>query len=395
MPSKRTIEASEPLKRIRRSPRVKIETERSDSFSKLEPSEVKVETAKIKLEATQIKLEATEIKIERDSNVQDSLAEYSNGPKAGEDSTNLKQEPGSPKIKVEIETPINIFRPISPEDVLPGQPRNWNLVYNEIVRMRALITTPVDKMGCERIPETIEPGVRTNNPLAFRFRLLISLMLSSQTKDETTYTAIERLTHFFQARGYPGLCLEGILGSTEAEIDECIQKVGFHRRKAVYIKKSCELLEAKFAGDIPNTIEDVVSLPGVGPKMGHLLLQSGWGINLGIGVDVHLHRLAQMWGWVPKSTNPEKTRLALQEWVPPQYWGDINPLLVGFGQTVCVPNAGNCDVCTLASGLCSKANRKLSVLTEARLVKLGKQRGDLSGLVRLKLEKEALASATI
>lgn len=306
-----------------------------------------------------------------------------------------KLESDSARIKVEIETPVNIFSPVSPQDVKPGQPSNWSLIYNEIVRMRALITTPVDKMGCERIPETIEPGVRKLNPLAFRFRLLVSLMLSSQTKDETTYVAVERLTGFFRARGYDGLCLEGVLGATEAEIDECIQKVGFHRRKAVYIKKSCDILQARFGGDIPRTIEDVVSLPGVGPKMGHLLLQSGWGINLGIGVDVHLHRLAQMWGWVPKSTNPEKTRLALQDWLPERYWGDINPLLVGFGQTVCVPNAGNCDVCTLASGLCSKANKKLSHLTEARLLKLGKQRGDLSGLVKLKLEKEALAGAAI
>lgn len=359
---------------------------------KLETTEIKFETTEIKQESTDINLDVTNDTNSKPPNIKTQCSDLKQKTSSAlpESIPIIKQDPGTPLVKVEIETPVNIFSPVAPEDVLPEQPENWNLVYNEIVRMRALITTPVDRMGCERIPETIQPGVKAIHPLAFRFRLLISLMLSSQTKDETTYTAVERLTEFFQQRGHPGLCLDGILNATEAEIDECIQKVGFHRRKAVYIKKSCEILRAKFEGDIPRTLEDVLSLPGVGPKMGHLLLQIGWGINLGIGVDVHIHRLAQMWGWVPKSTNPEKTRIALEEWVPKKYWYEINPLLVGFGQTVCVPNAGNCDVCTLATGLCSKANRKLAVLREDRMGKLAKQRGDLTGLIQLKLEKQAL-----
>ena len=98
-----------------------------------------------------------------------------------------------------------------------------------------------------------------------------------------------------------------------------------------------------------------------GTKMGFLLLQSGWGINAGIGVDVHLHRLALMWGWVsPKANTPEKARIELQEWLPKDYWTDINPLVVGFGQVICVPRAANCDICTLArDGLCKGVNKKL------------------------------------
>lgn len=378
MPSKRSLIAEERPKRVRRSPRLVLDAE----TLKTEP----------------------EIKIE--SSLDTPLKEVFSDKLVT--TTSFKHEVDDAKVKVEIEAAVsgntdtcaspetesksNVFQCVSPLDILPGQPKNWNLIYNEVVKMRALIVTPVDTMGCERIPETIAPGLIRRDPRAYRFRLLVSLMLSSQTKDEVTYVAVENLNNFYKTKGFEGLCIEAILKSTEAEIDFCIQKVGFHRRKAVYIKKASELLNEKFNADIPKNIKDTISLPGVGPKMGHLLLQAGWRINLGIGVDVHLHRLAQMWGWVPKSDKPESTRLALEDWLPKKYWSDINPLLVGFGQTVCVPNAGNCDVCTLAAGLCSKANKKLSnaAVTEARLAKLAKQRGDISGLIKLKHELQIL-----
>lgn len=283
--------------------------------------------------------------------------------------------------------PPNVFPSVSSEDILPSQPKNWDKIYNTIVDMRKLIVTPVDTMGCERMPDTITPGLSHDDSKLYRFQLLISLMLSSQTKDEVNYSAMVKLNSHFKKKGYPALCLESCLDASEAELDECIKQVGFHRRKASFIKKTCELVRDRFEGDIPKTIEEIVTFPGVGPKMGHLLLQNGWGINLGIGVDVHLHRLAQMWGWVPKSDKPETTRVALEEWLPRKYWGDVNPLLVGFGQTVCVPRALNCDVCTLApSGLCKGVNRKLAKaeITEARLAKLSKQRGNLLKLVELR-----------
>lgn len=283
--------------------------------------------------------------------------------------------------------PTNWFPRVLQEDVTASQPKNWDKIYNAIVEMRKLIITPVDSMGCERMPDTITPRMSRDNAKLYRFQLLISLMLSSQTKDEVNFSAMLRLNNHFKDKGFSGLCLEACLSATETELDECIKQVGFHRRKAVYIKKTCEMVQNKFDGDLPKTIEEIISFPGVGPKMGHLLLQNGWGINLGIGIDVHLHRLAQMWGWVPKSEKPEVTRLALEEWLPRKYWADINPLLVGFGQTVCPPRALNCDVCTLASlGLCKGVNRKLAKaeITEARLMKLTKQRGNLLKLVDLR-----------
>lgn len=307
----------------------------------------------------------------------------------------VKQESKSDVVKEESTSsdshfsmpivPGNSFDLALPSDISSSQPKNWQTIYNEVVKMRGKIMAPVDSMGCEKMPDTLSPKLSHDQPRLYRFQLLVSLMLSSQTKDEINHEAMKSLKSHFLGKGFPnGICIEAVREASEAEIDQCIQRVGFHRRKAVYIKKACELLHEEFGGDVPKTIEDVVRLPGVGPKMGYLLLQFGWGINSGIGVDVHIHRLAQNWGWVRKSDKPEVTRADLEGWLPRRLWAQVNPLLVGFGQTVCNSQMNNCDVCTLAeNNLCKGVNKKLvnSPMSEARLQKLKKQRADLTVLL--------------
>lgn len=306
----------------------------------------------------------------------------------------IKSEPNS-KIKAELEDwpggtkPPNVFRKLDIEDIelVPSSlaPKNWDKVYNLVVDMRAKFMSPVDTMGCERIPLKIRPN-GFDSPRTFRFQLLISLMLLSQTKDEVNFAAVKTLDDEMMKRGFAnGLCLEAVLATSEQDINRCIQKVGFHHRKAGYIKRACQMLHDNHSGDIPDTIGDIVALPGVGPKMGYLLLQRGWYKNEGIGVDVHIHRLAQMWGWVSaKVRTPEQTRLELEKWLPQSLWGDINPILVGFGQVICPPNYGNCDICTLGKQqLCKGANKKLvnAGLTAERIQKLQRQRGDLALMI--------------
>ncbi|KAK6459162.1 DNA glycosylase [Scheffersomyces xylosifermentans] len=335
---------------------------------------------------TQVKVEgiSRSVKIESDPEIKNEVKNSLISEISSKEDVKVKLE----HIKVEIETeeiPPNVFPRVAPEDSEVG-PKNWSSIYNEIVSMRSKFMAPVDTQGCERMPNTINPNVKTRNPRVYRFQLLISLMLSSQTKDEVNFQAMKNLQTGLLAKGFAdGLCIEAVLGLTEKEIDGYICKVGFHNRKSTYIKQACLILQEKFNGDIPKTIEDIVTLPGVGPKMGYLLLQNGWGINSGIGVDVHLHRLAQMWGWTSKNVKtPEHTRLELEKWLPEKYWADINPLLVGFGQVICVPRASNCDICSLGSkGLCKSSNKKLTkgTITTDRLSKLMKQRADLSKLI--------------
>lgn len=225
----------------------------------------------------------------------------------------------------------------------PG-PRDWGAIYARVKKMRSLVNAPVDTMGCERL---VQDGVPAK---VQRFQLLISLMLSSQTKDEVTCQAVLNLREYLKSRDLL-LSVEGILSMSVAEIDSCICKVGFHNRKADYISRATALLVSDFGGDIPPTIEAMTSLPGVGPKMAHLLMHRGWGVNEGIGVDVHVHRLSNMWGWV-KSKTPEESRVQLEKWLPRELWVDINPTLVGFGQTVCPSKGKKCGVCILDKKLC-------------------------------------------
>lgn len=118
------------------------------------------------------------------------------------------------------------------------------------------------------------------------------------------------------------------------------------------------MLRDRWNGDIPDTIEGLTSLPGVGPKMAHLCLSAAWGRTEGIGVDVHVHRITNLWGW-NKTRTPEETRVALQSWLPRDRWREINTLLVGLGQTVCLPVGRRCGQCELGlRGLCKAAEHK-------------------------------------
>jgi len=121
-----------------------------------------------------------------------------------------------------------------------------------------------------------------------------------------------------------------------------------------YLKQTAQRLRDDFDSDVPKTVDDLCSLPGVGPKMAFLALQIAWNLNVGIGVDVHVHRITNRLGWhKPATKNPEQTRLNLQSWLPSELHPEINHLLVGFGQVICLPIGPRCDACTLAPrGLC-------------------------------------------
>ncbi|KAG8978263.1 DNA N-glycosylase and apurinic/apyrimidinic (AP) lyase [Tulasnella sp. 427] len=153
------------------------------------------------------------------------------------------------------------------------------------------------------------------------------------------------------------LTVENVLAASDATIQECICKVGFWRRKTGYIRQTAQKLKDEFDSDVPKTVDELCSLPGVGPKMAYLALQVAWNLNLGIGVDVHVHRITNRLGWhKPPTTTPEQTRLNLQSWLPKELHPEINPLLVGFGQVICQPVGPKCDSCVLSTrGLCPSA----------------------------------------
>ncbi|KAG9236212.1 DNA glycosylase [Amylocarpus encephaloides] len=236
-------------------------------------------------------------------------------------------------------------------------PNDWAEVYAAVKEMRVhgvAQNAAVDTMGCERL------GLETVSPKVKRYHTLTALMLSSQTKDTTNAMAMARLQKELPAykQGEPiGLNLENILAVDPVLLNELIWVVGFHNNKSKYIKATAEILRDNFNGDIPDTIEGMISLPGVGPKMAYLCMSSAWGRTEGIGVDVHVHRITNLWGW-HKTKSPEETRLALQSWLPKELWHEINWLLVGFGQKTCLPVGRKCGECQLGlDGLCKSAER--------------------------------------
>ena len=201
-------------------------------------------------------------------------------------------------------------------------------------------------------------------------------MLSSQTKDTTNAIAMRRLQTELPP---PGLTLENILAVDPVMLNQLIYAVGFHNNKTRYIKAAATILRDDYASDIPDTIDGLMSLPGVGPKMAYLCLSAAWGRTEGIGVDVHVHRITNLWGW-HKTKAPEETRESLEAWLPRERWHEINKMLVGFGQTICLPVGRDCGECTLsAKGLCPSAvveKKKKKTVKKVKGVVAVKEEGD-------------------
>ncbi|KAF2867656.1 DNA glycosylase [Massariosphaeria phaeospora] len=216
-------------------------------------------------------------------------------------------------------------------------PPHWQEMYTLTREMRTENVAPVDTMGCESLADR---GVTARDQ---RFQTLVALMLSSQTKDTVTSVAIKGMQDNMEG----GFNLESVLAIDPPALNSFIGKVGFHNLKTKYIKQTAEILRDKWSSEIPDTIAGLTSLPGVGPKMAYLCMSAAWGKDEGIGVDVHVHRITNLWGW-HKTKQPEETRKALESWLPKERWHDINNLLVGFGQTTCLPVGRRCGDCKLA-----------------------------------------------
>ncbi|KAF9362118.1 DNA N-glycosylase and apurinic/apyrimidinic (AP) lyase [Mortierella sp. AD094] len=218
------------------------------------------------------------------------------------------------------------------------EPAGWEITLDRIREFRLENTAPVDTMGCERLAEVGEHIP----PEVSRFQTLMSLVLSSQTKDTVTSVAIRRLQK--ELKG--GLTIQGVLDVPSEKLNSIISAVGFHNKKTIFMKQVAEICKTQYNGDIPDTAEGLIALPGVGPKMAYLTLQVAWKKNLGIGVDTHVHRIANRLGWIKtEKDGPEATREALQSWLPKAHWREINYILVGFGQILCLPRGPRCGVC--------------------------------------------------
>lgn len=168
------------------------------------------------------------------------------------------------------------------------------------------------------------------------FRILISCLLSLRTKDEVTGGASARL---FRLADTPATMLQ----LRERRIARLIYPVGFYRTKAKVIRGVCRSLIEGYEGRVPDDIDELLKLKGVGRKTANLVVSVGYG-KPGICVDTHVHRISNRWGYV-KTRTPEETEQALRRKLPRRYWIVFNDLLVSFGQNVCKPISPLCSRC--------------------------------------------------
>lgn len=168
------------------------------------------------------------------------------------------------------------------------------------------------------------------------FLTLIGCILSLRTKDQTTAAAAER---FFAIASTPA----AMLAMTPRQIEKAIYPVGFYRTKARAIRKICADLIACFGASVPDEIEHLLTLKGVGRKTANLVVTEAFG-KPGICVDTHVHRISNRWGLVRTAT-PEQTEMALREVLPRRHWLGYNHTLVAFGQTICQPVSPWCSRC--------------------------------------------------
>jgi len=182
------------------------------------------------------------------------------------------------------------------------------------------------------------------------FLVLISCLLSLRTRDETTLPASERL--FARAD-----TMQGMLEIPISEIQKLIYPVGFYKTKALRIHDICEGLIHRFNGKVPDDLDLLLTLKGVGRKTANLVLTEGFG-KQGICVDTHVHRISNRLGYI-KTKTPEETEFALRKKLPQKYWIEYNALLVTWGQNVCKPISPICSTCPVKN-ICQRVKVAIS-----------------------------------
>ena len=175
------------------------------------------------------------------------------------------------------------------------------------------------------------------------FCVLVGTILSSRTKDACTAGAVRRLFATAAGERFSPSDLERL---SEEEIEKLIYPVGFYHVKAKHLKELPIVLREKFNGIVPNTVEELCELPGVGRKTANLTVAVGFDLPA-ICVDVHVHRICNNLRIV-KTKTPLETEMKLREILPIKYWKTWNSVFVSFGQTRCDPVRPRCNGCPIA-----------------------------------------------
>ena len=201
---------------------------------------------------------------------------------------------------------------------------------------------------CERLDARygpVECFLDHENP----FRLVISVLLSAQTTD----AQVNKVTPELFER-WPNA--EALAGATPAEVAEVIHSLGFYKTKARHCVEAAQMIVADYGGAVPDTMEELMRLPGVGRKTANIVLNVGFGKVEGIAVDTHVNRIAHRLALSPKTheKEPLKTEQDLLALIPREYWAGVNHQWISFGREICHARGPKCGECPLAD-LCPSA----------------------------------------
>jgi len=211
------------------------------------------------------------------------------------------------------------------------------------------------KLNIDKIIETLKKEVKKfKQPVVAviskekktPYRILISTLLSLRTKDDTTLKASRKLLSLAETP-------EEMIKLPPEEIERAIYPVGFYHRKANQILEISRILIKEYKSIVPDSIDELLKLKGIGRKTANLVITEGYGKN-GITVDTHVHRISNRLGLVI-TKNPEQTEFALMKVLPEKYWIIFNDLLVIWGQNICNPVSPKCSICEL-NPYCKKIN---------------------------------------
>lgn len=263
------------------------------------------------------------------------------------------------KRKREVESEDDALIPLKQEEnvqIKSETLENKRLaLLKQIIDARATSVTPIDEFGTQACvaPDLSDVASPKERGRLERFQLLVAALLSSQTNDKITHAVMQRLHRHSRelaekASNLPSfLSIDTIQATDEVQLDALLTPVGFHRRKSQQIKQIADRLRHR--GDIPQSLDELEALPGIGPKIARVILLLAWDKADGLIVDTHVHRLAHRLHWVPTpSRTAEDTRKELEQWVPREYWSGFSLAVVGFGQTVCTATKPKCGACPLA-----------------------------------------------
>jgi len=220
--------------------------------------------------------------------------------------------------------------------------------------MHAPVTQVLRRLG-RAIRGMEEPAVEkiSEDTREDPFQVLISTMLSAQTRDPVTHAASTRLFRVARTPRTMGRL-------TTKRIERLIYPVSFYRTKARHVKATCRQIQGRFGGRVPDRMDDLLTLPGVGRKTANLVLILSHASRDNICVDTHVHRIANRLGWV-RTRTPDATEQALYRRLPKRWWPRVNLFLVTWGQNVCRPVYPRCRACVV-SPLCPR----VGVIREGR-----------------------------